>query len=303
MAQPHTVGPSPGGWIDRIAASLATWGLPPLFRNGVESPPLTTHLEDTTIDLPSLDDDEYHAIQAATATGPVAAGVRTATELSPERPTIIFLHGFGELPFDTTFDRLLRPHASPFEANLVAVQAPYHQTPSSLAAGTASLERMLRMQAVATLLIEALRRRCHNQLGTEVVVAGTSLGGFITNLHHVHFTSADRYVPMLAGLAQDDVFLHAAYRQGVAASALRQADTIERHLNFETAFKQSPPQHVHPLLAREDRIVRFERQMASYGGRPINTIAGGHLGAATAIGALRDHLHRVLKRLDAKPLV
>lgn len=284
------------GTIDSLGIRIGSLVLPPIFRDGVESVPFEDHLDGVALSLPRLTGEASHAVTADTLEGPLDAGVRLATEVRASRPTVIYHHGIGELPFDTSFRRIFRPRRRAVDANLVVVRAPFHEARRSFVAGSATLSGIIAMQAVSVALTEALCERFGRELGTPVIVAGTSLGGFVTNLHHIHHGGAHRYVPLLAGLAEDDVFLGSVYRHGVAKRARANPERIEALLNFEGAFAATDPAGVHPLLARHDRIVRYPVQAASYNGRPIATIETGHLTAAVAAGALREHVRQSIDR-------
>lgn len=284
------------GILDATSAGIGSAVTSTFFRAGIESPPFTQQLDAASVELPAFDGPGLYEVQAASYVGTLTPGVRIATPLRADRPTLIYHHGIGEYPFDTSFDRLFRPKQSTIDANLIAIRAPYHRSFQSVRTGLASLANILALQAVSVALIESVQHRIDRHVGSPVVVSGTSLGGFVTNLHHIHHGTADRYVPLLAGLAQDDVFLESTLRSRVANHARAAGDTIRDRLNFEDAFAASDPARVHPLLARYDRIVRYPVQSTSYGGRPITTVEAGHLSGAAAVDQLRDHVSRFVRR-------
>jgi hypothetical protein len=63
------------------------------------------------------------------------------------------------------------------------------------------------MLAASAALIEALIQQCRQQGVGPIIISGISLGGFVTNLHHACFNSADAYAPLLAGPLLEDTFL------------------------------------------------------------------------------------------------
>lgn len=284
------------GLLDQFFVNIGSTFAPTAFRDGIETPPIDAHIEATSIELPHLGPDSTYAIPVAGLVEVPPAQLRVGSQIRDGRPTVIYHHGIGEHPFDASFDRILRPDEPALDANLIAIGAPFHGSLERYHQGLASLGRTVALQAASVALIEAVRDQLEQRLGGPTVVTGTSLGGFVTNLHHIHFGTADRYVPMLAGLAEDDVFLDSPFRLGVDRSARAAGDYLADRLNFSGAFADCDPEGVHPLLARQDRIVRYDVQAASYNGRPIATLDSGHLTGTTMATRLRCHLKQFVER-------
>jgi hypothetical protein len=139
-------------------------------------------------------------------------------------------------------------------------------------------------------LVEALVEYARAQGSPRVVVAGTSLGGWVTNLHRAYFNSADAYRPLLAGTAMEDVFLAGAYREKASDVALCNPNVLVEALNLERAFMAVPDGNVYPLLARYDQVVRYDRQRASYGDHPVAVIERGHMTGIASSHLLRAHI-------------
>ena len=160
--------------------------------------------------------------------------------------------------------------------------------------GIRAFANFIAMLAVSVHLIEQLVQYNKKHSTGQILVAGTSLGGFITNLHHIHYNSADFYTPLLAGTAMDDAFLHSVYSRAVAKHAKENSAAISSVLNFEEEFKAADNSNVFPLLARFDEIIRYELQKASYGNRPVVTINKGHTTGALSYEHLRQHILKFL---------
>ncbi len=96
---------------------------------------------------------------------------------------------------------------------------------------------------LAEKLVEALRA----EGVTTIVLCGASLGGFVTNLHHIHHDSADVYVPVLAVLAMDEAYLDSVYSRAVAPLNEQDVRLIRRLLNFERGFTCRGHENVFPL--------------------------------------------------------
>lgn len=284
-------------FIDSIGVQMGSMLTPKLFRAGIQTPPFDEHLDAVNPRMSSLAlSPGTRSIEFDTRNDTVQAGYQVATPIVSDRPTVLFHHGIGEDPYDASFRRIFQPEQSEIDANLIAVEAPFHRSFESFTRGTESLGNVLTMQAVSVSLLEALRERIHNQVGTPVLVSGISLGGFVTNLHHIHCGTADRYLPLLAGLAEEDVFLNSSYRRGVSKLALNQEEFVTDRLNFESEFAETDPSGVHPMLAQYDTVVRYPIQVSSYNGRPIETIEGGHLTGSVATSRIRDHIDRFVRR-------
>ena len=80
------------------------------------------------------------------------------------------------------------------------------------------------------------------------------------------------------------------HSKGVSPRAKEDDSEVRQVLNFVDAFAETDPETVHPLLARFDRIVRYNVQRASYGDHPVATINRGHVTGALASTTLRQHV-------------
>jgi hypothetical protein len=116
-----------------------------------------------------------------------------------------------------------------------------------------------------------------------------SLGGFVTNLHRTYFSSADVYVPLLAGTQLGDLFLESAFKKILSPLARKNFSTIRKILNFEADFMKVEDDNVFPLLAGYDQIVNYKEQKKCYGSRPIAVIEKGHISAVLERAKLRQH--------------
>lgn len=282
------------GLVDRLMIGLGGQFGSPVFRDGVTSAALEDHLRSTSVDLGPLSDTGSVPVTVDALTSLPPASVTVASEVKPRRPTVIYHHGLGEIRSRTSFERIVRPARPTLDANLIAVRAPFHDSIGSFLEGLATLERVIAMQAASVSVIEAACQQLHERRSGPIVVAGTSLGGFVTNLHHIHHGTADRYVPMLAGVAEHDVFLNSPLSHQVHEAARDRPEYLADRLDFSSAFAETDPGGVHPILAEHDRIVRYEVQYEAYAGRPIQTIDAGHLVGATMARRLHRHLEKVV---------
>ena len=89
----------------------------------------------------------------------------------------------------------------------------------------------------------------------------------------------------------DDAYLVSDYRKGVDPQARgKNSRQIKVVLNFEADFANQDHHNVFTLLARHDRLIRFERQKESYGECPVVVINKGHTTVALAYKELRRHI-------------
>ncbi len=282
------------GVIDQLAVGLGAKFMPKYFREGINSPPVEEHLKHTKLAVPEISGEGDYEVGAATMAGDLNPAFRLAQWLGKEHPALIYHHGASETPFDYGFKRIFPYRKEKIAANLFLVRAPFHENMKDFQSGIRTLNNLAAMLAVSVALIEELVQHNRRAGSKKVVVAGTSLGGFITNLHHIHFNSADAYIPLLAGLAMDDAYLNSVYSRATDQKAKANPERIKKVLNFEAAFAARDNGNVFPMLAVHDRLIRFEEQKKSYGGVRVEEIEKGHTTGALAYRDLREH---VLKHL------
>ncbi len=280
--------------IDSVAVGLGALFMPKYFREGIESQTVDEHLEKVSLSCPGISVEGDYEVTADTLVGELPAAFRLARQLPGNLPSVIYHHGASEIPFDYGFKRIFPLQEMDIPASLFLVRAPFHRTMKDFQHGIRTLANLVAMLAVSVRLIEHLVQYNRKRGSGRIIVSGTSLGGFITNLHHIYFNSADFYLPLLAGLAMDDAYLHSSYSAAVAAEAKENPAAIEAVLNFEEAFAAGDNSNVYPLLALHDNLIRYERQKASYGSLPVTTIDRGHTTGAISYAELRGHILKLL---------
>jgi hypothetical protein len=220
------------------------------------------------------------------------------------RPTLIYLQGSGERPFDDTrpsrnsFKAIVLDAEPEWDANLVVVRAPFHAgSQRAYARAMGHLANFTAMLAGMVVLTEHLVTALRGS-GARTVITGVSLGGWATNLHAALFGSASTYLPVMAGTALDDLFLCSSYRWLTGAAAREQPDRLRAVLNFQSEFQSAPGERVFPLLGRHDRYIRHHIQGPSYGGLPVTTMERGHVTAMASPSPIREHLRRHVPTRD-----
>ncbi|HSX80821.1 MAG TPA: hypothetical protein VLQ80_19905 [Candidatus Saccharimonadia bacterium] len=287
--------------VDRLHVALLRHILPPVFRHGIDSPPLAAHLAAVRLTLPALTATRHYTVTAHTLIGEVAAGFQVRWGGQPDLPVIVYHHGIAEMPYDKSFRGIFRGSV-PAQAHLVAVRAPFHRTWLDLLPGLGSMSHFLAMCAVAVQLGETIRQALLGRGARGSMVVGTSLGGFLALVHHLMFGTADGYVPLLAGPDLAHVMLDTHYRHFLASQALAHPTMLQTLLDWRQAFKASDPRRVLPLLARYDRDMLYAHHAACYAasGIPVVTIARGHITGSLAFAALRAHVLACIQALLQK---
>jgi hypothetical protein len=287
--------------IDALHVALLCRILPPVFRDGIDSPPLATHLAAVQLTLPALTALRHYTVRARTLIGEVAAGFQVHWGPQPELPVIVYHHGIAEMPYDKSFRGIFRG-ALRAQAHLVAVRAPFHRNWLELLPGLGSMQHFLAMCAVAVHLSETVRQAILARGAQGSMVVGTSLGGFLALVHHLMIGTADRYVPLLAGPDLAHVMLGTHYRHFLASQALAHPPVLQALLDLRYALPASDTHRVLPLLAQYDRDMVYDHHAACYAasGIPVVTIARGHITGAFAFAALRTHVLACLQTLLQK---
>jgi hypothetical protein len=284
--------------VDRLYIGVMRRVVPPVFRRGSVSAPLRDHLASAQLRMPPLTTAGRYGVTARTLVGDVQAGFRWRPASSAIRPALIFHHGLGEIPYDHTFRWIFR-RRTPVDAHLVAIRAPFHRSYIDCCRGLASLDRFMAMCAISVALIEAVRRALAERGAQGSMVAGISLGGFVTLLHHLTYGTASRYAPLLAGPDMAHTMLSTPCRGFLASSALAQREHLPACLDVRRAFEASDTQRVLPLLGRYDLWMPYAFHQAAYAAKdvPVGTIDRGHMTGSWAFAGLRAHLLSVFRTL------
>lgn len=287
------------GLIDHLALIGGARFLPKYFRDGYQSPPFSAHLAEVELSRPPREmQEEHEEVKARTLVGELEGGLRRVQWKGAAYPTVIYHHGANEIPCDYGFSRIFPLQRQDIAANFYLVRAPFHRSVKEFMSGIRTLSNFVAMLAVSVRIIQEVVQDNLQQGVPVIAVAGTSLGGFITNLHHIHFDSAQVYTPLLAGLVANDAFLRSAYSRATAPVALNHPQDIERVLDFSPGFAAAEHTRVFPLLALYDQIIRFGPHRESYGDCPVEVIKRGHTTGALSYALLRRHVLQCLQSAE-----
>ncbi len=260
------------------------------FREGVESSNLKEHLSNTVIDFPKDNDKRFSEIRAKTLVGEVIPAFRIAQWKADNYPTIIYHHGALEEAYDHSFQRIFPTQMVRIPVNFIVVRSPYYEKSRDFKSGIRNLDNYTALLATSTELIEHLVTMVKGIGSKSVTVAGSDMGGFISNIHHTYFNSADYYKPCLAGTSIDDAFLNTAYSKLMSPMALNNKKKIREVLNFEEDFSIVDNSNVYPLLARHDQFIDMDRQKKFYKNENVTIIDKGHITGAMSLRPLRQHI-------------
>jgi hypothetical protein len=290
--------------LDIITVSLAGAALRShkFFSKSIESPSLAEHLDTTTVQLPEIAGQGKYEVGADTLVGKLHPAFYITQWKGDEYATILYHHGSAERPFDfrpgspSTFKNIFLRAKQPIQANLIALCAPFHRTSmKDYVTKLGDLANFVAMLSVSVKVIDELVLHFKQRQCPRVMIAGISLGGWITNIHRAYYNTADVYVPLLAGAALGDIFTTSIYHRMTGRLAHENPEVLRRVLDFGNEFEQVKDDTVYPLLACYDQIVRYDRQRACYGERLVKTLEKGHITTALVPGDLRAH---ILARLD-----
>jgi hypothetical protein len=264
------------------------------FSESTDSQPFEEHLHGVTYDLPEVDHEGYYEFEVETLAGKMDAGFNIQKWKGRNTPTVLFHHGASEHPFDRSFNQIF-PSEYSVNANLIAIRSPFHRKSSSeLWEAAVHLSRYIALMAVSVKVTESILSRLVDT--SHSVVAGYSLGGFITNRHHMQYNTAGAYIPCMAGTAHAEIFLST---WKAAPKAVKEAHILRDHLNFDKAWAAQPHTNVFPVLGLYDTLNLYEVQGASYGDVPVETWDVGHLPGAAHYPLLREKILRHLTGVTA----
>lgn len=286
------------GIIDIIALSISSLAVrkSKYFREGIESATIAEHLDNISVNLPEITGKGLYEFKAKSLVGDLETAVKVARWKGTNYPTIIFHHGAAEDPFDYSFNHIFPLKESDIPANLIAIQAPFCKSFKDFLTGIKTLENYVAMLAVSTKIVEELVKLCSGK----TIISGVSLGGFVTNLHHTYFDTADYYKPLFAGSEIAEALLDSAYDKMAAPIAKENSDKIRQILNFGDEFSKLDNSNVYPLLGKYDQVIKLETQKRGYLEDHLVLADKGHLTGSTSFKLLREHILKEVWQSDKK---
>ncbi|MFN3238693.1 MAG: hypothetical protein ACE37D_16750, partial [Pseudomonadales bacterium] len=214
-----------------LADKLMVWTFrnlgKPFFSDSLETCDFEEHLGAVHFDGPCLSTPGLYEYKVGSLGEDTTLQVRLLHKIEPDAPLLIYTMGGGEAPFDYTASRAFPEFCG---VNVVAVEAPYQRSKQQLEAAFAKLNNYMAMLAMTVAMNEAILKAPIFSNCPQTMIAGTSLGGFIANRHHLTYNSADLYLPMVAGTRHGDIFLTT---MKASKPVQRSPSDLTKHLNFE----------------------------------------------------------------------
>ena len=262
----------------------------PFFERSIHSPDFDTHLRKVSFENKELQGEAMHEFTIRSLGETVGLKVRVVRYCNPTAPLIIYNMGGGEAPFDSTVNRM---YQEPPDYNVVVIEAPYQRDKKQLEASFDDLNNYVAMLAMTVKMNEHVLQWRQFKDARIRLVSGSSLGGFITNRHHLVYNTADIYAPFVAGTRHGDIFLTVMDQSAVVKSNPQRLKDL---LNFEAAWRDNASSHgnVYPQLGRFDQLNRLALQAPSYGDMPIDIWQGGHMYHIIHAGLTRAKLEQLL---------
>ncbi|MGD2248151.1 MAG: hypothetical protein PVF58_07065 [Candidatus Methanofastidiosia archaeon] len=256
------------------------------FEEGIESPSFEHHLKKVSFDLPEVQGEGLYELTVETEPGYMSPAIKVHQWRTKDTPTVVYHHGANEHPFDKTFNNIFSPEYL-VDANLLVIRSPFHQkSEMELWNAAIDLSKYMALMAVSVKITEGVLSEWVKS-PEHTVVAGYSLGGFITNRHHVVYDSAGAYVPFMAGTAHAEIFLDT---WKAAPEAVKNAQVLRNHLNFDREWAGKAHGNVFPVLGRYDILNLLEVQGPSYGDVPVEVWDIGHLSGIKEYQKMREKI-------------
>lgn len=290
------------GTVARLMDKLVLYGMNQLTPNSLvdsydATPPFEQVLAATTVNLMKTDVHQLttpgeHPVWLDTAQGELISHVRVQLAVDPKSPLLLYQHGYGELPYTHSWERIFR-RTAPFPTHAVCVQAPFHNHwRDPFFKGFASLENIFQTFSGSLRLMSLLQARFEDMGSPYTIAAGVSWGGITSLLYEGIFQQTRAVIPMLSSpdLAQVMLDIADLFHRSIPIPRAR----VRELLDFTPTYRRCSPDKVFPLLGQDDMFFRQEKHIHHYHDRPLTMIPGGHIGAFMKADALRQHILTVL---------
>lgn len=284
--------------LDRFAMSMGSVAAKKYkyFCKSVESKRVSNLLKEMSVDVPKISGEGYYTVNIQFEGERKEAAFKVAQWKGDNYPTIIYHHGAAEGSYDFSFNNILAKKKSDIQANLIGIQALFNHSNKEFMESIAHLSNYTAMLAGSVLLIEGLIGQIRQISNQKIVVTGTSLGGFVTNLHFAYYNTADLYKPMLAGARIGDVFVNSAYSKMTSDKGKANAETLRDVLDFWNDVRDKNQDNLFVLLAKYDQLIKYDVHRVDFDAEHVTIIPYGHSSGATKFKILRQH---ILNGLDA----
>lgn len=282
--------------IDKISMSIASIATKnnKYFSSTCDSRTLIEILAFLEVDIPIINGSGYYKSNVIYEGKIEEAAFRIEKWKGFNYPTIIYHHGAAEGSYDLSFNKILANKKNDIDANLIAIQAIFNHSNKEFIESIKDLSSYSLLLASSARLIEEIISQIKQKGDSKIIVVGTSLGGFVTNIHFTYFNSAQTYIPLLAGARLADVFLNSEYSKVTSKNIYNRKDLVKTVLNFDKDFIAVEQSNIFPLFAKYDQIVKYYVHNQDFLKENITTINYGHSTGATKFKLLRNHILKYL---------
>lgn len=279
-------------FLDKVSMHIGSKiaGKHTYFCDGIESKSIEEMLTSIHVASPTIKGEGFYRVRISYEQLDLEAGFRIAQWVGESYPTIIYHHGAAEGSYDRSFKSILARKMTMIKANIIGIQAIFNHSNREFMESIGTLSNYVLLLSSSTALIEHIIRKLTPPGSGKYIVTGTSLGGFITNLHACFFNSADVYLPLLAGARLGDVFTHSAYSLVTSSKIQNCPEKIHKVLNFDQKFRKCNQEKIFPVLGKYDQIIIYDVHKQDFLEKNIKTIPYGHASGATKFDFLRAHI-------------
>lgn len=296
---------------DSVATEIDRWVLrsmhhrmPASFRDiKAGSPTFDDVLAETAVDERRTPSDSVYApgvrtVRLRSGDESILCHVRVRLSPDPAAPLLIFHHGFSEIPYYNSWQRIFRrPPAFPLST--VCIQAPFHNHwRQPFREAFRSVRRVYQTFAGSLRLIELVQRQFAANGAAYTVLAGVSWGGVTSLLYAGQFGGVRAVAPMLSSPNLAQVIRDGAALVGEELPV--SAAELDDLLDF-TPRCEYDPSRVFPLLGRTDYFFSPDRHAASYAVEPV-IIPRAHVFTLYGVRPLREHIYGVVEWAEMHPL-
>ena len=290
--------------IDRLALRSMHRRMPASFRDIHESEPYFDEvLAQTAVDSRKTPADSVYApgvrtVWLRSGDESILSHVRVRLSPNPAAPLVIFHHGFSEIPYYNSWQRIFRRMPA-FPISTVCIQAPFHNHwRDPFREAFRSVRRVYQTFAGSLRLIELVQRQFEANGAAYTVLAGVSWGGVTSMLYAGQFGGVRAVAPMLSSPNLAQVIRDGAALVGEELPIDPQQ--LDDLLDFTPRCNFSPSR-VFPLLGRTDFFFSPDRHAGSYATEPV-VIPRAHVFTLYGVRPLREHIYGVLEWAEMNPL-
>jgi hypothetical protein len=241
-----------------------------------------------------------HSVWLDSPSGEIKCHVKVHLAPDPAAPLLMYHHGLGEYPYDSSWRRLFGDgRAAPLPMHRVLIQAPYHTSyRAPLTKGFQSLQSIYQMLAGSLRIMEWVQTFFMEQGAAYTVAAGVSWGGVTSLLYEGIFQRTRAVISMLASPNIGQAIWDIAELMGRPLTISH--DELLAHLDFTPYYHCIEQAEVYPLLGAQDLFFRQENHAPLFAARPLQVTSGSHISNLWAATSLRDHLYAALTAVHSR---